>query len=285
MSMREQVFLSPAKLNLFLHITAQRTDGYHELQTIFQFIDYYDELSFYCRQDQLILRDYGDFSLAENEDLIVRAVFALLDYAWENKLLDKNFNYGLDIGLNKKIPLGGGLGGGSSNAATTLVALNQLWALKLNQQQLMKIGRKLGADVPIFIYGKNAWAEGIGEQLIEVDLSPVWYLVIKPDVHVSTSELFADPRLNRQQKRVNMDDFLQGDVMNVFEPLVCQKYPRIKDAILFLSHYTKARMTGTGACVFGLFDDEASCLKVLEVLPESFSAFIAKGTSKSVLYQ
>jgi 4-diphosphocytidyl-2-C-methyl-D-erythritol kinase len=269
------IWPAPAKLNLMLHITGQRADGYHELQTVFQFLDFGDELRFEVRQDGKICRCHGDESVTAEEDLVVRAARALQAAS--------GCQAGVDIHLNKRVPIGAGLGGGSSDAATTLHALNRLWQLGFEGQQLADIGLKLGADVPVFIRGFAAFAEGIGEQLTPVDIEQPWYLVITPHVHVSTAEIFRDLELTRDCPTIKIRDLPASGWENVCLPVVVKHYPQVKEAMEVLGQHAKARMSGTGASVFAAFDNEAEAQVVRSKLPEEWASFIAKGLNESPL--
>ncbi|MBJ9741295.1 4-(cytidine 5'-diphospho)-2-C-methyl-D-erythritol kinase [Acinetobacter oleivorans] len=234
---------SPAKLNLFLHITGRRENGYHELQTIFQLIDLYDWMIFTPTLDEQIEID-GLSEVRPEENLIYRAAQILRPHA-------KKF-CGLHIKIEKNIPMGAGLGGGSSNAATTLIVLNQLWECGLNQEQLADYGVKLGADVPIFIYGKNAWAEGIGEHLSFIDLDQKQFIILKPDCFISTQLLFSQKTLTRDSKTTKFCAYQlePSNFGNNFEPLARQLYPEVEEAMRYLDQFGQAKLTGTGACVF-----------------------------------
>ncbi len=267
---------APAKLNLFLHITEQRDDGMHCLQTIFQFLDYGDDISARCRQDDVIsLQD--DILGLSDDNLVVRAA-KLLQQASQTQL-------GADIRLNKRLPAGGGLGGGSSDAATTLVILNQIWQCGLSASQLADLGLKLGADVPIFVHGHAAWAEGVGEQFTPVNPPEPWYLVVKPDVEVSTGEIFSISQLTRDCPPITIRDFLAGHASNVCEPIVRQRYPGVDKALNWLGKHAKASMTGTGSCIFAAFDSKQQAEAVQEKLPNNWQSFVAKGCNHSPLYK
>ncbi|MCE6237322.1 4-(cytidine 5'-diphospho)-2-C-methyl-D-erythritol kinase [Acinetobacter pittii] len=235
--------LSPAKLNLFLHITGRRENGYHELQTIFQLIDLYDWMTFTPTLGEEIKID-GLSEVRAEENLIYRAAQILKPHA-------KKF-CGLQIKIEKNIPMGAGLGGGSSNAATTLIVLNQLWECGLEQEQLANYGVKLGADVPIFIYGKNAWAEGIGEHLSFIDLDQKQFIILKPDCFISTQLLFSQKTLTRDSKTTKFCAYQlePSNFGNNFEPLARQLYPEVEEAMQYLDQFGQAKLTGTGACVF-----------------------------------
>lgn len=270
-----QAWPAPAKLNLFLHITGRRSDGYHLLQTVFQFLDYCDRLHFEPRSDGTIRRLTKLPGVSEQEDLIIRAAQLLREQAHPA--------LGVDIHIDKKLPMGGGLGGGSSDAATTLVALNQLWDMGLSTEQLAELGLSLGADVPIFIHGHAAWAEGVGEQFTPVDLPQPWFVVVIPPVSVSTEEIFKAPELTRDCPPITIRDFLQGAGSNVCEPLVRKRYPEVARAMDWLGRYGEARLTGTGACLYASFASKAEAEKVLAMLPERWQGFVAQGRNRSPL--
>jgi 4-diphosphocytidyl-2-C-methyl-D-erythritol kinase len=260
---------APAKLNLFLHIVGRRDDGYHNLQTLFQFLDFGDSLRFSVRGDGQIKRVTQIAGVDEEQDITVRAASLLKQHT--GCLL------GADISIEKCIPMGGGLGGGSSDAATTLLALNQLWELGLSQAELIQLGGTLGADVPIFVYGQSAWAEGIGEKLQAVELPELWYIVIYPGVRVSTAELFADPELTRDARPIKIRDYFEGGTSNVFESIVRRRYPAVDIALKWLSEQEikstrPAMMTGTGSCVFAAYPDEVSARRVAD-MAEQQSAY------------
>lgn len=266
---------APAKLNLFLHITGRRPDGYHLLQTIFQFIDFSDEIYIDVCQNGAIRRVNEIAGVLEHQDLVVRAA----------KLLqtETGTSLGADIRVEKKLPMGGGLGGGSSDAATVLVALNELWQTSLNVTRLAELGVKLGADVPIFIRGVAAWAEGVGEIITPLALAEPWFLVVVPDEHVDTGKVFSHPELTRDKHTIRIRDFLDGVTENVCQPIVEQGYPKVRDAIDWLAQYSPSRMTGTGACVFAAFDSECQANEVLAKLPPGWKAVVAKGMNTSPL--
>ncbi|HBU86756.1 4-(cytidine 5'-diphospho)-2-C-methyl-D-erythritol kinase [Acinetobacter oleivorans] len=251
---------SPAKLNLFLHITGRRENGYHELQTIFQLIDLYDWMIFTPTLDEQIEID-GLSEVRPEENLIYRAAQILRPHA-------KKF-CGLHIKIEKNIPMGAGLGGGSSNAATTLIVLNQLWECGLNQEQLADYGVKLGADVPIFIYGKNAWAEGIGEHLSFIDLDQKQFIILKPDCFISTQLLFSQKTLTRDSKNTKFCAYQlePSNFGNNFEPLARQLYPEVEEAMRYLDQFGQAKLTGTGACVFIEVTNEMNIDEILNHSP------------------
>lgn len=263
-------WLAPAKLNLFLHITGRRADGYHRLQTVFQFLDFGDRLRFAVREDGRIRLRTPLPGVPPERDLSVRAA-RLLQAASGTPL-------GVDITLDKRLPLGGGLGGGSSDAATTLVALNRLWGTGLDAAALAELGLRLGADVPVFVRGRAAWAEGVGERLTPVDLPEPWYLVLCPPVHVSTAEVFSAPQLQRDCPPITIRDFLAGrPTRNVCEPVVRARHPEVAAALEALSAFGEARMTGTGACGFVAFERQTQARDALAALEARWPGFVARG--------
>ncbi|NOX42557.1 MAG: 4-(cytidine 5'-diphospho)-2-C-methyl-D-erythritol kinase [Gammaproteobacteria bacterium] len=276
-------WLAPAKLNLFLHITGRRADGYHLLQTVFQFIEFYDQLQFSVREDGVICRQSQLVGIDEKSDLSVRAA----------KLLQTTANscLGTTIQIEKNIPMGAGLGGGSSDAATTLIALNSLWQLGFSIERLAALGIELGADVPVFVRGHAAWAEGIGEQLTNIDLPEPWYLVIVPPCHVSTGEIFNAPELTRDAPPIKIRDFLSGQTAgqrtvcgNACEPVVRSLYPEINKVFEWLSEHARPKLTGTGTCVFAAFESEQSAEDIAQRLPTQWRGLVAKGINVSPLY-
>lgn len=272
---------APAKLNLFLLVTGRRADGYHTLQTLFRFIDRADRLIFRRRSDARIRRVTALPGVEEHQDLTVRAALLLQQ--------STGCDLGVDIEIDKSLPMGGGLGGGSSDAATTLIALNRLWNLRLSRAQLLPLGLQLGADVPVFLFGRNAFGQGIGEVLERVELGPAWYLVLVPPVAVSTPVVFADPELTRNSTPVTIRAFSEGcdapEVMgrNDLEAVVCRRYPMVADQLRWLRRHGPAGLTGTGACVFSRFDSEAAAQSVLEQLPQDMRGFVARGLSEHPL--
>jgi len=283
--LQKLILPAPAKLNLFLHITGRREDGYHLLQTIFQFLDYSDEITLSLRPDNKIQRIKGLEHIPQEDDLCVRAAQLLQS--------STNGNLGVDLSINKKLPIGGGIGGGSSDAATVLSGLNKLWNCGLSTRELADLGLQLGADVPVFIHGFSAWAEGVGEKLTPIDLPEKWFLVIHPKVFVSTAKIFADQGLTRDCETIKIARFLEGtgidekleNVSNVFEPVVRNRHQEIADAIDWLSNFSTARLTGTGSCLFASFDSEPSAKQVLSQLPSDrqWQGFLAKGVNTSPL--
>lgn len=272
---------APAKLNLFLHITGQRADGYHTLQTVFQFLDYGDLLDFKLRDDGRITRPTGPADITADKDLVVRAAQRLQAAA--------GLGVGADIHLHKRLPIQAGLGGGSSDAATTLVALNRLWGAGLSVDELAWLGLELGADVPVFVRGQAAWAEGVGEQLSPLDdLPEPWFLVLQPASQVSTRALFQAPELTRNSLPITIAGFRAGLGHNDFEPLVRSRYPKVAAALDWLAKHGqsgRARLTGSGACVFAEFPQEADAKAVMARLPQGWQAFIAHACNRSPLWQ
>ena len=272
-----QAWFAPAKLNLFLHITARRADGYHLLQSVFQFLDYGDALYFDITDTPTIQRLSGNEQIPMEQDLVWRAASLLQREA--------GVTQGANISIDKKLPMGGGLGGGSSDAATTLVALNHLWGCGLDKTALAALGLQLGADVPVFVHGFAAWAEGVGEELKPLpDLPEPWYVVLVPKVSVSTAKVFSDPQLNRACPAITIRDFLAGRAGNVCEAVVCHHYPEVAAAMSALSQYGTARMTGTGACVFAPFETEQAAQQAWTSLSKDWQGFVAQGCNQSPLY-
>ena len=233
---------APAKLNLFLHVTGKRADGYHDLQTVFQLIDLADDIHIEVRPDGVIERPAGAQGVAPDADLVVRAARALQAAA--------RSSLGANLNVTKRIPMGGGLGGGSSDAATVLVALNRMWNCGLSEDDLAAIGINLGADVPVFVRGRSAWAEGRGERLTPIELPPRWFALVHPKVHVPTAEVFQAPELTRNSPAITMLGFLEPGGRNDFEPVVRACYPEVARALDWLGQFAPARLTGTGSCIF-----------------------------------
>ncbi|MEH6502001.1 MAG: 4-(cytidine 5'-diphospho)-2-C-methyl-D-erythritol kinase [Pseudoalteromonas distincta] len=268
---------APAKLNLFLHVTGRRADGYHNLQTLFQFLDFADTLDFTLRDDDQILL-HGELAGVSAEDnLITRAARLLQQHTGTSQ--------GADIILHKRLPMGGGLGGGSSDAATTLVGLNHLWQTGVSLQSLATLGLQLGADVPVFVLGRAAWAEGVGEELTPIELDEPWYLVVMPDCQVSTAEIFSDQRLTRDTQPITLAAFREQGGRNDCLPVAEERYPEIRNALILLNNYCEAKMTGTGSCVFGAFPNEREADKVRARLPATLQSFVARGCNSSPLHQ
>lgn len=268
---------APAKLNLFLHVTGRRADGYHQLQTVFQLLDYCDEILLEPRDDGIVSRSAGPAGITADADLAVRAARRLQAAAETRQ--------GVDIRLHKRIPAGGGLGGGSSDAATVLVALNRLWGLGWPAGRLAQLGLGLGADVPVFVHGRSAWAEGVGERLTPADLPPAWYLVVCPGCEVSTAAVFSDPQLTRDTPKTTIESFISGGGRNDCEPVARRLYPEVGAALDWLGARAPrgARLTGTGGCVFAPFPGPAAAEGVLAELPEGWCGFVARGVAESPL--
>lgn len=276
--MKSLTLVSPAKLNLFLHITGRRPDGYHNLQTLFQLLDYGDEMTLNTRSDGEITLSPDLPGVPFEQNLIIKAVRKLEPY--------KITQAGVDIHLRKRLPMGGGIGGGSSNAATTLVALNHLWQCGLNKQQLQAIGLQLGADVPVFINAQTAWAEGVGEALEPIKMQPKWFLVAQPGCHISTAEIFSHKDLTRDTSAIKVAAFLERGSKNDCEALVRKLYPQVDKALIWLQKFDRnARMTGTGACVFASFESAEKAQQVQALLPNHLPGFVAQGVNQSPLYK
>ena len=271
---------APAKLNLMLHITGRRPDGYHDLQTIFQFLDMSDDLLFSLRPDDQLTLSPGIDGVPTESNLIIRAARLLqIRYRQQFPLLPCP---GADIHLDKRLPMGGGLGGGSSDAATTLLALNQLWQLHLSLDELAAMGLQLGADVPVFVRGTAAFAEGVGEQLTPLpELAEPWYLVICPPAHVETARIFKHELLTRDTPVISIRTALEHGGNNDCQPIVSMLYPEVAKALTDLQQFGHARMTGTGACVFASFLSEAEAISAFEQISAEHSAFVAKGVNRS----
>ena len=277
MSQARLTLPAPAKLNLMLHITGRRADGYHELQTLFQFLDYGDELSFALRDDGEVRLQTEIADVPHDSNLIVRAARALKEASGSP--------FGVDIWLKKILPMGGGIGGGSSDAATTLLGLNHLWQLGWDEDRLAGLGLKLGADVPVFVRGHAAFAEGIGEILTPVTPEEPWYLVLVPQVSVSTAEIFSDPLLTRDTPPIKVRPVPKGNSRNDCLPVVTRRYPEVGNALNLLGKFTEAKLTGTGSCVFGAFPSKAEADKVSALLAETLTGFVAKGSNTSLLHR
>ena len=267
--------LAPAKLNLFLHVVGRRADGYHLLQTVFRFIDFSDRLHFSLREDGNIRLQSPLPGVPEESDLCIRAA----------KLLQRKSGVGLgvEIALEKRIPMGGGLGGGSSDAATTLLALNRLWGIGWRRDQLLELAPELGADVPVFIFGESAFAEGIGEQLAPICLPAAWYLVLTPPVSVSTAQVFTSKELTRNTIPIKIPPFSVEHGHNDLESVVCRAYPEVAQYLEWLrqlDNCRKAAMTGSGACVFAEFATESEARAALARLPAGMEGFVAQGLDR-----
>ncbi|NMG64034.1 4-(cytidine 5'-diphospho)-2-C-methyl-D-erythritol kinase [Azoarcus indigens] len=269
--------LAPAKLNLFLHVVGRRADGYHLLQTAFRMLDWGDTLDFELRTDGLIRRRTDLDGVPPEQDLVVRAA-RLLQGVTGCKL-------GADIAVHKVLPMGGGLGGGSSDAATTLLALNRLWNTKLSRQALQDLGLALGADVPFFIYGRDAFAEGVGEHFQPLQLAPARYVVILPGVHISTVEIFSSKELTRNTDPIKIADFAASSTRNDLQPVACNRYPEVARAIEWLAQFAPARMTGSGACVFAEVASEDEARRIVAECPASWKAWQALSLERHPLYE
>lgn len=266
---------APAKINLFLHVTGRRPDGYHLLQTVFQFVDWCDWLDFAVRDDGAVVRRTELPGVAPDADLVVRAARRLQAHA--------GCRLGATIGVHKELPMGGGLGGGSSDAATVLVALNALWDLGLSAAELATIGLELGADVPVFVLGRSAWAEGVGELLVPCPQAETAIVVVVPDCAVSTARVFGDPDLTRDTPAIKMADLSSSRTRNDCEPVTRRLYPAVGAALDWLSQYAPARMSGTGACVYALFDDPEQAQAVAMQVPRPWSAYAGRRMNDSPL--
>lgn len=263
----------PAKINLFLHITGRRADGMHELQTVFQFIDLCDEMAFTIQSKPVIERITELAGVSRDEDLSIRAAELLQREA--------NIQKGVAISLKKVIPMGGGLGGASSNAATTLLGLNELWQARFSTDELARLGKQLGADVPVFIYGRAAWAQGIGEQLTPISMPEYWYVVINCKIHVNTREMFADSQLTRNCPTLTICPPEPGVLGNVFEPIVRSRYREIDQVFDWLSQYARPFLTGSGGCVLASFADHDAALAVKANAPPGLEVFVVRGKNVS----
>jgi 4-diphosphocytidyl-2-C-methyl-D-erythritol kinase len=268
-------FFAPAKLNLFLHVTGRRADGYHTLQTLFRFIDHGDHLHVAPRDDGELVLTRPTPGVAPDDDLVLRAARALAAAT--------GVRHGADLTLTKRLPQGGGLGGGSSDAATTLIALNHLWGTGLRRAELQALAVTLGADVPVFVFGRNAFAEGIGEQLSAVDLPSRWYAVLVPPDGVATARVFADPALTRDTPAVTLAAFFQGLARNDLQPVAVRTAPGIAQAIKCLAPFGRACMTGSGSCVFVETGSEVEALAAIAHRPVNFAGFTARGLDEHPL--
>lgn len=261
-----------------LHIVGRRADGYHEIQTVFQLIDLCDSIEIAVREDGRVTRSRGPGSVPEAQDLVVRAALAL-KAATGTPL-------GADIGVTKRIPMGGGLGGGSSDAATVLVALNQMWRTGLDSGEIAAIGARLGADVPVFVHGRSAWAEGIGEKLEPAALpTDSWFVVIFPGVHVPTADVFQAPELTRNSPLTTMRGFLELGGRNDCEAVVRARFPAVGEALDWLARHAPARLTGTGSCVFAKFARPEDAERVAARVPDAWRAWVARGVNRSPLLE
>lgn len=268
-----QSFLAPAKINLFLHITGRRADGYHTLQSVFQLLDFYDTIYLKPTKTGKIKRISEINNVPASQDLCALAASTLQR--------ETGCKLGVEYAVEKRIPMGGGLGGGSSDAATMLLALNHLWQLNLSREQLMRIGLTLGADVPVFVFGQNAWAEGVGEQLTKIEIPQQYYVVLTPPVHVSTAQVFANSGLTRDTKPLKIADFSRDTYSNIFrndlETVVCEEFPAVASALKWLNQFGSARMSGSGASVFVAVNSQQQADAILAQKPAKVAGFVAKG--------
>ncbi len=266
---------APAKINLMLRIIGRRADGYHLLQTVFQFIELSDWLSFYPVNDSSVKLRKTLPGVVESDDLTVRAAKLLQ--------MEAGCRLGVEIAVEKNLPMGGGLGGGSSDAATVLLVLNRLWGLNLSVERLMALGLSLGADVPVFVFGYAAWGEGVGENLTKIDLKEQWVVIIKPDCHVNTKQIFSSDNLTRDSKSITIDDFIAGQHNNDCLQVVCEAYPQVRQALADLSVYAEARLTGTGACVYALFGSEEQAQFACQALSANWHVYVSRCVNESPL--
>jgi 4-diphosphocytidyl-2-C-methyl-D-erythritol kinase len=264
---------APAKLNLFLHIVGRRADGYHQLQTLFQLVDLCDTVAITVRDDAVIDRPVGPAGVDPGDDLVVRAAGALQSHT--------GTRLGASLRVLKRIPMGGGLGGGSSDAATTLLALNRLWRCGLGTDELAQMGLPLGADVPVFVRGSSAWAEGIGETLTPVELPEKWFVIIHPGVAVATRDVFQAPELTRNSPVITIRAAFGSDGRNDCEPVVRARYPEVADALDWLSRHGAARLTGTGSCIFAEYPSAIDAERVAARVPDRWTSFVVRGLNVS----
>lgn len=270
------VFPAPAKLNLFLHVVGRRADGYHLLQSVFRFVDHADAVHLALRDDGRIVREANLPGVPEACDLTVRAAWLLQPFAADGA--------GVTIRLDKVLPMGGGLGGGSSDAATVLLALNRMWKINLPRQALQQLAVQLGADVPVFVFGQAAFAEGVGEVLRPQNIPPAWYIVLSPPVQVSTATIFAAPELTRNSPAIKIARFSAGMGRNDLQSVVVERYPEVARHLEWLGQFGTARMTGSGACVFASFATEDAAREVMSQLPKTMQGFVAQGLDRHPLY-
>ncbi len=271
----QSIYPAPAKLNLFLHVVGRRADGYHLLQTMFRFLDHGDRLRFSPRADGLVRLATPLAGVAPDQELSVRAARLLQ--------AETHCPAGVNIRIEKHLPLGGGLGGGSSDAATVLLALNHLWKLHLPRRHLQEIGLTLGADVPVFVFGRNAFAEGIGETLLAVELPPRWYVVLEPPLQVPTAAIFGAPELKRDSLAIDPASWCPGFGGNDLEAVACARFPAIAEHLVALSAFAPARMSGSGACVFAEFASREEAENALRQLPGTMRGWLAMGLDRHPL--
>lgn len=272
------ILSAPAKLNLMLHVVGRRPDGYHLLQTVFQLVDLRDRIALHTRPDGVIRRLEGPAGVPEDQDLVVRAARALQAAG--------GTSLGADITVKKHIPMGAGLGGGSSDAATTLLGLNKLWSIGFSSEQIAAIGARLGADVPVFVGGHSAWAEGIGEELTPVALGEAnWYVIVFPRVAVPTAAVFQAPELTRNSPPTTMRGFLETGGRNDLENVVRARFPAVAEALDWLNGHAPARLTGTGSCVFAKFARVEDAERVAARVPDAWRAYVARGLDRSPLLE
>ncbi|AGA91816.1 4-diphosphocytidyl-2C-methyl-D-erythritol kinase [Thioflavicoccus mobilis 8321] len=273
----QQPWPAPAKLNLMLRVLGRRPDGYHRLQTVFQFVDHCDLITFAPHADGLIERTNELPGVAPEQDLVVRAAQLLR--------ATSGCRHGATIDVDKRLPMGGGLGGGSSDAATTLVALDHLWDTRLGTETLAELGLQLGADVPVFVRGLAAWGEGVGEELEPIELPEPWYLVLKPPCEVSTAAIFGDEDLTRNSPPITIRDFLSGEAGNDCLTVVTRRHPEVAAAMEWLRGWGEAKLTGTGACIFAAFATQGQAEAAHAAAPPQYSAFVAPGRNRSPLLE
>ena len=276
MNAEEIHWAAPAKLNLMLRVLGRRADGYHQLQTVFQFLEQSDELRFQVRSDRTIRCIPALPGVPDEQNLAMLAARLLQQHTGHNQ--------GAEIHIRKRLPMGGGLGGGSSNAATTLVLLNKLWGLDLDANELARLGLQLGADIPVFIHGRAAWAEGVGEKLQFFQPREPWYLVLTPRCHASTAEIFCDPQLTRDAKTIKIRDFIAGRHENTLQSLVAKRHPKVAQALSWLDQHGEGRLTGTGACVFGEYPSQQMAEQAHGKLPAGMQGFVSRGCNTSPLH-
>jgi len=269
---------APAKLNLFLHIVGRRADGYHRLQTVFQLLDWGDTIRLRVREDGVISRVAGLENVAAEDDLVVRAARALQSAS--------GCKFGADIAVEKRIPAGAGLGGGSSDAATVLVVLNALWKTHLSEDALAEVGRRLGADVPVFVRGRSAWAEGVGDELTAIDLPPRHFVIVDPQIAVSTAALFQAPELTRDTPPTTISRFLAGmETANAFAPVARGRFPQVAAALDWLGRFGEARLSGSGGCGFAAVASQRDAEDIVRQCPPPFRAWTARGVNRSPLHE